>query len=62
MPAAVDTLDIQKRRVLQHLRSRKTMLDKYVAMAHLRTTNIRLFYKVVMDELEVRLGQCVLPT
>lgn len=38
------------------------MLDKYVAMAHLRTTNIRLFYKVVMDELEVRLGQCVLPT
>lgn len=53
LPARVETLDIQKARALRVLRSKHTLLEKYVLMAQLRTTNVRLFYKIVSDELEV---------
>lgn len=54
LPARVETLDIQKNRALHLLRSKKdNMLEKYIMMAQLRTTNVRLFYKIVIDELEV---------
>ncbi|KAG1009118.1 hypothetical protein G6F27_005866 [Rhizopus arrhizus] len=52
LPAKIETLDTQKKRCLHVLRSKSSMLEKYVFMAQLRTSNVRLFYKIVMDELE----------
>lgn len=54
MPAAVENLDQQKKRALTQLRSKSTDLEKYLLLAWLRNTNIRLFYRIVIDELEVR--------
>lgn len=53
LPARVETLDIQKKRAMRVLRSKHNLLEKYILMAQLRTSNVRLFYKIVMDELEV---------
>ncbi|GAA5810732.1 hypothetical protein MFLAVUS_004158 [Mucor flavus] len=52
LPARVETLDIQKKRAMRVLRSKHNLLEKYILMAQLRTSNVRLFYKIVMDELE----------
>lgn len=54
LPARVESLDIQKSRALRVLRSKEDPLEKYVLMAQLRTNNVRLFYKIVIDELEVK--------
>ena len=56
LPAGVETLEIQKARALRVLRSKHDLLEKYILMAQLRTTNVRLFYKIVIDELEVFIG------
>jgi malate dehydrogenase (oxaloacetate-decarboxylating)(NADP+) len=53
LPARVETLDTQKARALRVLRSKTDFLEKYILMAQLRTTNVRLFYKIIIDELEV---------
>lgn len=53
LPARVETLEIQKKRALHVLRSKHNLLERYILMAQLRTSNVRLFYKIVMDELEV---------
>lgn len=53
IPVAVEDLEMQKTRALRYLRSKTTSLDKYIFMAQLRNTNIRLFYKLVCDELKV---------
>ncbi|KAI9470916.1 MAG: malic enzyme [Benjaminiella poitrasii] len=52
LPAYVDTLDVQKARVLRIIRSKKDALVKYILLSQLRTSNVRLFYKIVIDELE----------
>ncbi|KAI9473807.1 MAG: hypothetical protein EXX96DRAFT_579427, partial [Benjaminiella poitrasii] len=52
VPTGVETLDIQRRRALQQLRLKSTMLDKYIFLAQLRSTNTRLFYKIIMDDLQ----------
>ncbi|KAI7899967.1 uncharacterized protein BX663DRAFT_519153 [Cokeromyces recurvatus] len=52
LPAHIETLDTQKARVLRVLRSKKDNLDKYILLAQLRTSNVRLFYKIIIDELE----------
>ncbi|KAI8066656.1 malic enzyme [Gongronella butleri] len=51
-PPAVETLDLQQQRALQFLRDKKTSLDKYVFLAQLRNSNLRLFYKLVNDQFE----------
>ncbi|KAI8093800.1 uncharacterized protein BX664DRAFT_260994 [Halteromyces radiatus] len=51
-PVRVETLDIQKKRALHQLRSKHTLLEKYIFMAQMRTTNTHLFYKIVIEELE----------
>jgi hypothetical protein len=56
LPANVETLDIQKARALQALHAKHNPLDKYIFMAQLRTSNVKLFYKIVMDDLEVSLN------
>ncbi|CAJ0834956.1 1651_t:CDS:2, partial [Entrophospora sp. SA101] len=51
-PYAVESIEQQKKRALIQLRSKPTDLDKYMFLAWLRNTNVRLFYRIVMDELE----------
>ncbi|KAI8887504.1 hypothetical protein K501DRAFT_330531 [Backusella circina FSU 941] len=52
LPLGVETLDIQRRRALQQVRSKSTMLEKYIFMAQLRSSNTRLFYKMIMEDLQ----------
>lgn len=52
LPTGVETLDVQRRRALQQVRSKSTMLEKYIFLAQLRTSNTRLFYKIIMDDLQ----------
>ncbi|CAG8470830.1 5293_t:CDS:2, partial [Acaulospora colombiana] len=52
LPTAVESLGQQKRRAMQQLHSKSTDLEKYVFLAWLRNTNVRLFYRIVTDELE----------
>ncbi|CAM0138319.1 hypothetical protein VKS41_002868 [Umbelopsis sp. WA50703] len=51
-PSRIESLEIQKRRAMVQLRSKQSMIEKYIFMAQMRNTNIRLFYKIVCDELE----------
>ncbi|ORX61943.1 malic enzyme [Hesseltinella vesiculosa] len=51
-PPAVETLDHQQTRALQFLRAKTTALDKYIFLAQLRNSNLRLFYKLVNDQFE----------
>lgn len=52
LPSGIETMDIQRRRALQHVRSKSTMLEKYIFLAQLRSSNTRLFYKMIMDDLQ----------
>ncbi|KAI8993694.1 hypothetical protein BDB01DRAFT_832478 [Pilobolus umbonatus] len=52
LPVGVETLEIQKRRALSQVRSKSSMLDKYIFLAQLRSSNIRLFYKIIIDHLQ----------
>ncbi|KAI7877380.1 hypothetical protein K492DRAFT_150701 [Lichtheimia hyalospora FSU 10163] len=45
------SLQVEKRRALQQLRSKDQLLEKYIFMAQLRTRNVALFYKLVMEHL-----------
>ncbi|CAG8552773.1 14949_t:CDS:2 [Dentiscutata erythropus] len=51
-PPAVENLEQQKKRALVQLRAKSSNLEKYMFLAWLRNTNVRLFYRVVIDELE----------
>lgn len=52
LPSGIETMDIQRRRALQQVRSKSTMLEKYIFLAQLRSSNTRLFYKIIMDDLQ----------
>jgi hypothetical protein len=53
LPSAIETSDQQKKRALAQLRSKSSPLEKYIFLAWLRNTNVRLFYRIVTSELEV---------
>ncbi|CAG8726615.1 9034_t:CDS:2, partial [Scutellospora calospora] len=52
LPTAVETLEQQKKRALVQLRAKSSDLEKYMFLAWLRNTNVRLFYRLVIDELD----------
>ncbi|CAG8735246.1 6216_t:CDS:2, partial [Cetraspora pellucida] len=52
LPPAVETLEQQKKRALVQFRAKSSSLEKYMFLAWLRNTNVRLFYHIVIDELE----------
>ncbi|CAG8768172.1 17033_t:CDS:2, partial [Racocetra persica] len=52
LPPAVETLEQQKKRALIQLRAKSSSLEKYMFLAWLRNTNVRLFYRIIIDELE----------
>ncbi|KAF7727068.1 hypothetical protein EC973_008031 [Apophysomyces ossiformis] len=62
VPSKVETLETQKRRALRLLRSKPSMLEKYIFLAQLRTTNVRLFYQIILEELEEMLPLIYTPT
>lgn len=52
LPTGVETLEVQRRRALQQVRSKSSMLEKYIFLAQLRSSNTRLFYKIIMEDLQ----------
>ncbi|KAH7043551.1 malic enzyme protein 2 [Linnemannia elongata] len=61
-PAKVESFDTQKKRALAQLRSKSSDIEKYVFLAWLRNTNVRLFYGLVSDQLEETLPLIYTPT
>ncbi|KAF9906374.1 hypothetical protein EC991_000704 [Linnemannia zychae] len=61
-PAKVESFDLQKKRALAQLRSKSSDIEKYVFLAWLRNTNVRLFYGLVSDQLEETLPLIYTPT
>ncbi|OBZ86710.1 NADP-dependent malic enzyme [Choanephora cucurbitarum] len=52
LPTGIETMDVQRRRALKQIHSKSTMLEKYIFLAQLRSSNVRLFYKIIMDDLQ----------
>jgi malate dehydrogenase (oxaloacetate-decarboxylating)(NADP+) len=50
LPDAVDTLDLQRQRVLGHLAAKTTDLERYIYLISLLDRNEVLFYNVVMTD------------
>ncbi|KAG0243189.1 malic enzyme protein 2 [Mortierella sp. GBAus27b] len=61
-PTHVETFEIQKKRALAQLRSKSSDLEKYIFLAWLRNTNVRLFYGLVSEQLEETLPLIYTPT
>ncbi|KAF9412908.1 hypothetical protein BGZ94_000892 [Podila epigama] len=61
-PAKVESFDTQKKRALNQLRSKSSDIEKYIFLAWLRNTNVRLFYALVGDQLEETLPLIYTPT
>jgi malate dehydrogenase (oxaloacetate-decarboxylating)(NADP+) len=55
-PVNVESFDTQKKRALAQLRSKASDIEKYIFLAWLRNTNVRLFYGLVTDQLEVTIA------
>jgi malate dehydrogenase (oxaloacetate-decarboxylating)(NADP+) len=53
MPATVETMELQCQRALKQLRRYSDPLEKYIFLSRLRNTNVRLFYKLLLDNLKV---------
>lgn len=49
LPDAVDTIDLQRQRVLNHLAEKTTDLERYIYLISLLDRNEVLFYNVVMS-------------
>ena len=50
LPDAVDTLDLQRQRILGHLAAKTTDLERYIYLISLLDRNEALFYNVVMAD------------
>ncbi|KFH67794.1 hypothetical protein MVEG_06526 [Podila verticillata NRRL 6337] len=61
-PAKVESFETQKKRALAQLRSKSSDIEKYVFLAWLRNTNVRLFYGLIGDQLEETLPLIYTPT
>ncbi|KAF9996422.1 hypothetical protein BGZ80_004905 [Entomortierella chlamydospora] len=61
-PSRIETFDIQKKRALAQLRSKTSDIEKYIFLAWLRNTNVRLFYGLIADQLEETLPLIYTPT
>ncbi|KAJ1967538.1 hypothetical protein IWQ62_001795 [Dispira parvispora] len=52
VPAGVDSFANQKERALEQLRLKKSELEKYMFLSWLKNTNLQLFYRLLLDNLE----------
>ena len=62
LPPAVETLELQAQRAIEHLRSYELPLHRYVYLDTLHNTNETLFYKVVSDYIEEVMPVIYTPT
>ncbi|TPW21602.1 MAG: maeAH [Elusimicrobia bacterium] len=62
LPPAVSTPEQQAARVLKNVRSRGSMLERYIDMLSLLDRNETLFYKVVMENVEELMPVIYTPT
>jgi len=52
LPPAVETQELQAKRIMRNVRKLQNPLDKYSAIMDLQVRNERLFYKVLIDNVE----------
>lgn len=62
LPPAVSTQELQERKLMQSIRNYEVPLHKYVAMMELEERNERLFYKLLIDNVEELLPVVYTPT
>ncbi|KAJ0780627.1 NADP-dependent malic enzyme [Helianthus annuus] len=62
LPTAVSTQELQVKKLMQSIRSYDIPLQKYVAMMDLQERNERLFYKLLIDNVEELLPIVYTPT
>ena len=52
VPPAVESQDLQMKRVLQQLSQKSKDIDKYIYLSGLRNTNVHLFYRLVTQHIK----------
>ncbi|KAJ1930811.1 hypothetical protein FBU59_006926, partial [Linderina macrospora] len=52
VPSGVENFDMQEQRVLEQLQLKSTNIEKYIFLSWIRTTNINLFYRLVLHNLK----------
>jgi malate dehydrogenase (oxaloacetate-decarboxylating)(NADP+) len=52
LPPAVETQELQVKRIMRNIRKFKSSIDKYTAIMDLQVRNERLFYKVLIENVE----------
>ncbi|KAL7269912.1 hypothetical protein RUND412_007398 [Rhizina undulata] len=52
IPPTVESFDLQKARCLEQIRMKGTTIDKYTYLSNLRNTNVNLFYRLLMDNMQ----------
>nr|XP_043619177.1 NADP-dependent malic enzyme-like [Erigeron canadensis] len=62
LPPAVVTQELQEKKLMQSIRNYEVPLHKYVAMMELEERNERLFYKLLIDNVEELLPVVYTPT
>ncbi len=62
LPYAVSTQDLQVERIVTNVRRQDTEIDKYLALYALMHRNDRLYYKVIMENIEEMLPIIYTPT
>ncbi|KAF2285339.1 hypothetical protein GH714_000161 [Hevea brasiliensis] len=62
LPPAILTQELQEKRVMHNLRQYKVPLQRYMAMMDLQERNERLFYKLLIDNVEELLPIVYTPT
>ncbi|XP_071723518.1 NADP-dependent malic enzyme-like [Rutidosis leptorrhynchoides] len=62
LPPAIATQELQEKKLMQNIRSYEVPLHKYMAMMELEERNERLFYKLLIDNVEELLPVVYTPT
>ncbi|KAL9251428.1 NADP-dependent malic enzyme-like protein [Drosera capensis] len=62
LPPAIATQELQERKLMNNLRSYEVPLQRYIAMMDLQERNERLFYKLLIDNVEELLPVVYTPT
>ncbi|KAF3912851.1 hypothetical protein AA313_de0204193 [Arthrobotrys entomopaga] len=52
VPPVVESYDVQIKRCLNAIRAKKTEIDKYSYLSHLRNSNFNLFYRLLIDNMK----------
>jgi malate dehydrogenase (oxaloacetate-decarboxylating)(NADP+) len=62
IPHAVGSQERQIRRVIANIRSKESSIEKYIFLSALQDRNVRLFYKVILENVEELLPIIYTPT